>query len=255
MNNKYYYLLLIPIISFVVVVAAGFWYVSKDAQTDNQNTSLSGEQPYIHPVEAKDPNSYEAKIDKLKQAVKSFRNAKSFTAVLEESSDEGDFHSEISYVKPLRMQAKLKINNDTEIEIIIVGETAYARYSDQDWKITNDTIIRKFGRTFFETMLASSEGLDSLGIPNDAEFDIRNDAINECENYSTMYELEGEYYPISLCVNENNELVKISKSSDNSETVTSFNDFNTFFSIERPMLPLLERTMTFEKIENNQLNN
>lgn len=249
MNNKYYYLLLVPVISFVVVVAAGFWYANQGAQQNDQGNEISGEQPYIHQVESIDPDSYEARMERLKKAVENFRKAKTFKATIKENRDEGNLTSEIAYVKPLRLQAMMSLNSETAFEIIIVGETAYARYPEDDWKMTNDKVIREFGRKFFEQMLSQDTSVSSFGIAEDAKFDIREKAIDECLNFSTFYEQEGNNYPISLCVNDENELVKIAKSDDEGEVTTEIKEYNKFFNIERPMLPLLERTMLFERIE------
>ncbi|MBD3281530.1 hypothetical protein GF391_02175 [Candidatus Uhrbacteria bacterium] len=243
MNHKYYYLLLIPVFAFVAVVAAGFWYAHQGTKTDTQQTEYNGEQPYIHPVEAKDPDSYEARIERLQEAVQKFRNAKSFKAKIEENRDEGKLRSELAYVKPLRLQATITLNSNNSFEIIIVGETSYARYPEDDWKMTNDKIIREFGRKFFESMLSQDADITSFGIEEDAKFDIRENALDECLKYSTFYELDGNTYPISLCVNDAGELVRITKTDDEGEVITEITEYNKFFNIERPMLPLLEHTM------------
>jgi len=248
MTNKYYYLLLLPILAFVIVVVSGFWFVNRntDAGSKLVATDDNIEQPYIHPVAEADPESYEVQIERLKLAIKKFRNAKTFKAVIDEERDEGKFHSEITYVKPLRMQATISIDNDPGFDMIIVGETAYAKAPEDSWKMTNDETIRKFGSSFFKAMISTDDTLLSFGIPENATFTIRKNARDDCDEFLTDYESGEVTYPISFCVNEVDELVKLTKQNKDGEVTTKYSEFNSFFTIERPVLPLLEPIVEFD---------
>ncbi len=251
MTKKYYYLLLIPILAFVTVVGAGFWYVNKGTNFNDKNIADDNSpQPYIYEPEVKDPDSYEVQMDRLNLAVKRFRDAKTFNAVIDENKD-GGLHSELSYVKPLRLKAVISMNKKTAFEMIIVGETSYARFPEDDWKMTNDESIRAFGRSFFEGMITSDTSLQAFGVEPDASFDIKNNAREECLQFSTMYKSGEATFPISFCVDANNNIVKLSKTDADGEVVTKYSDYNSLFNIERPILPVLDPTLQIEYIDTN----
>ncbi len=242
MKNKYYYLLLIPMIAFITVVAVGFWQAKKDTSIANQNLAEDGEQPYIHPVTEPDPNSREFKITVLKDAVEKFRNVKTFRATMTEDMAEGKMQSELSYMAPLRLQAVVSVGKQVAFEMIIVGETAYAKMPDDDWKMTNDEVIKKFGRNFFETILNKDETLASFGIENESAIEIKENIKEDCVEYRAQYTVEEEVFDITLCVDKSGVIKFIKKQHPEGESLTYYRDYNVLFTIERPMLPILDRT-------------
>ncbi len=247
MNKKYYYLLLIPITAFIVVVGAGMWYANKNLDTNKQDQiDPNAEQPFIYEPESIDPDSYEARIIRLQEAVKHFRSAKTFTATVKEDSEAGKINALLTYVKPLRLKANLEIDGDEALEMIIVGETAYAKLPKEDWKMTNDLYIRQFGRRFFEGMITSDDSLNSFGIDSDAAFDIKFNAKNDCLEFDTTYTAEENEYPISFCINDNNEIVKITKQDTQGTVETYYENYNQLITIERPVLPVLDPTLKIE---------
>jgi mRNA-degrading endonuclease RelE of RelBE toxin-antitoxin system len=251
MTNRYYYFLLLPILSFIVVVSTGFWYVNKSTNSaDNTFGAMeNGDAPYIHPIHKLDPDTYEAKIARLETSLKNFKNAKTFKAIITESHAEGKLYSELDYVKPLRLQAMVTVDDKATFEMIIVGETAYARLPEDAWKMTNDETIRAFGRSFFESMIATGDTLQSFGIDEGAQYDIKQKAKDNCLNFATLYKVEEGNYPISFCINDRDQIVKIVKKDKEGEITTRFSDHNKFFNIERPVLPLLAPTLKFEIID------
>ncbi len=243
MKNKYYYLLLIPMIAFIAVVTIGFWQAKKSNDLAKQELyDEGGEQPYIHPIDAPDPNSREYKIETLKEAVKKFRNAKTFRATVTEDMAEGKMQSEISYMAPLRLQASVAVDKQNTFEMVIVGETAYAKMPNDDWKMTNDEVIKKFGRDFFATLLNKDESLASFGIEDESGMEIKDNLKEDCTEYRAQYLVEEAIFNIVLCVDKNNVIKFIKKQYPEGEGTTYYRDYNALFTIERPVLPILDRT-------------
>jgi len=250
MTNRYYYFLLIPLLAFITVVGAGFWYVNRGSNASNTLADDNLPRPYIYEPEQTDPDSYESRMERLTKAVKRFREAKSFNATVVELKD-GGMSSELSYVKPLRLKANISVDGKPAFEMIIVGETSYARYPEDEWKMTNDETIRAFGRTFFESMITADATLQSFGIEPETSFDIKNNAKDDCLQFSAMYKAEESNYPISFCIDETNNIVKLSKTDKDGEVISTYRDYNALFNIERPVLPLLDPTLQI-KYENEE---
>ncbi|MDF1497436.1 MAG: hypothetical protein P1P90_05255 [Patescibacteria group bacterium] len=252
MTNRYYYYLLIPVFAFAIVVATGFWYVNRGIGNGN-NGSLTDDspQPYIYEPKVKDPDSYEVKMERLSNSVKRFREAKTFNAVIDELKS-GGLHSELSYVKPLRLKASISVDKKPAFEMIIVGETSYAKFTDGDWKMTNDEDIRAFGRSFFEGMITSDTSLQSFGVDPDTHFDIKNNAKDDCTQFDAMYKSGESEFPISFCIDEKDNLIKLSKTDIDGEVVTRYKDYNSLFNIERPVLPVLDPTLQIQYIDSEE---
>lgn len=247
MNNKYYYLLLIPAVAFVIVVGAGMWYANQNLDAnDSDYIDPNTEQPFIYEPEEVEPDSYEARMGRLQNAISHFRLAKTFSATVMESTEAGKLNAELTYVKPLRIRANLKIDGKDALEMIIVGETAYAKLPKEDWKMTNDEYIRQFGRKFFEGMVSSDDSLSSFGVSEDANFKIKQNGKNDCLEFSTNYKTDDGELPISFCINDNDEIVKISKQDKEGSIDTFYSNYNQLITIERPVLPVLDPTLKIE---------
>jgi hypothetical protein len=229
--------------AFIVIVIAGVWHAKKNSNLADQGIyDDGGEMPYIHPTDEPDPNSREYKIGTLKEAVKSFRNAKTFKATISEDMPEGKMKGELAYMAPLRLQAALTIDNKISFEMIIVGETAYAKMPNDSWKMTNDEVIKNFGRDFLQTLLNKDESLASFGIENESSIEIKENVREDCVEYRAQYALEEEMHNIVLCVDKNGLIKFIKKQHPDGEGLTYYKDYNALFTIERPSLPILDRT-------------
>ena len=237
-------------ITFVAVVSVGFWQAKKNTKIANESLyDQNGEQPYIHPITEPDPNSREFKIATLKEAVKKFRNAKTFRATITEDVAEGKMQGELSYMAPLRLQAELSIDKKTAFEMIVVGETAYAKKPDSEWKMTNDEAIKQFGRNFFEALLSKDETLTSFGIEDESAIEIKENLKEDCTEYKAEYYIEEAVFNIAICVDKTGVIKFIKKQHPEGESLIYYRDYNTFFTIERPVLPILDRTQEFVPVE------
>ena len=245
MTNRYYYYLLLPILAFIIVVGLGLFFkdriISRDAQTamtqnDNQ------EMPYIYPDEDGEQVELSDK-DKLLNAIKKFRTAKSLKLKLVQKTSEGDVNGELDYVRPLRMRASFKMPNSQNLDTIIVGGTVYVRIQDDVWEMTDNAFLKQFSQDFFASMLTTEASLSSFSVPEDAPISVEKNRSKKCTSYNTKYSSDDGQRDISFCINEDNEIQMITQQTKDGEVTMEYSDYNTLFHIERPMLPLLTPTL------------
>ena len=242
MPKKYYYLLIIPIISFIIVVGLGIWSLSKKntSPPNSHTTGASGAmQPYLYPEdEVLDTTAQKKAL--LNEAIKRFRNAKTFRANIIQTQGKTKQTGTLEYVKPLRLHVTMEAQDKSKLESIIVGETAYVFDKDNKWKMTNDKNIKDFGHKLLEAYLTKDETLASFGVDTDAQIDIQDNKSKECTEFRAPYKTDQGTFELVICVNENKDISFINMQTQDGALLIEYKDYNALFNIERPMLPLLE---------------
>ena len=197
------------------------------------------QQPYLPPAEQQQVSPEVLNRQTLSEAIKRFREAKSFRVKLTQPTTQGIVTGELEYVKPLRLHATLNTPDKQVLEMIIIGETVYVRTGKETWEMSNDAFVKDYGRSFFATMLITDDTLASFGIADDAPITLKQDP-SKCVNYTTQYKLDDKLKNIQFCVNANKDITIIKIQTANGETVSEYRDYNSMFLIERPRMPLLQ---------------
>lgn len=229
-----------------LVIALGIfgWRYMRNRSLEQMQQTLEAnkaqeQQPYLPPSGQEQLSPDVLNRQNLAEAVKRFRESKSFRVKLTQPTTQGVVTGELEYVKPLRLHATLNTPDKQVLEMVIIGETVYVRTGNDTWEMSNDAFAKDYGRSFFATMLISDDTLASFGVADDAPITVKQDP-SKCTNYTTQYKQDDKMKGIQFCVNTNKDITIMKIQTTNGETTSEYRDYNSMFLIERPRMPLLQ---------------
>lgn len=228
-----------------LVVALGLlsWqYMRNKALSDNKDRQEEnlGPQPFLFEESQQNQDPEIVKKMVLAEAIKKFREAKSFRVKIRQSVEGQEVTGQMEYVKPLRLHASLVLPDNQFFDTIIIGETVYMRKDLDQWEMSDNSFAKDFGLKFFASMLTSDNTPASFGIPDNAPIETKEDMAKKCTVYKTQYNANDNLFDIQFCIDDNRQIVSIKTTIEEGEVLSEYQDYNALFLIERPRLPWLE---------------
>lgn len=229
--------------SFLIVVGIGIWNLN---QTPTQkDTDVDGLQPYVHATAAKE----ESPTARINRSLGTLRHARAFHVDIARSEGGQSFNGKIDYMRPFRMSAEMRFDQEEPLKTVIVGKTVYIESGPESWQMSDQADLRQFGEAFFKEMSEGPVTIAEYGIIADVEPKISNNKKEGCTEY--QFERSNPSGTVNFCIDQAENIRFIHVQEKSASTKMTFSRLNDFLIIERPALPLLERKIRLEQISDS----